>query len=164
MEGARPSRACFFCLSKTRTAPEAAQQTDSAATTLLKMSQLRARASAAGARPAQLAAAEDDPLPKEAMVALVEALEAGADEEPQRREAVAALRAELATCAPSVLRARAIGVGISQDQLAEADDAEEPARRSLSSSSVRRAAVGPLLGPSALTRSGRCFRSCKGCG
>jgi hypothetical protein len=37
-----------------------------------------------------------------------------------------ALRAELAACKPSALRSRAADLGITQEQLAEADDADEP--------------------------------------
>ena len=131
-----PSRVCF-CLSKAR---ESAPPQPLLA---LKMSQLRQLAVDGGALSKQLAAAEDDPLPKQAMITLIEGLAPDAHAEPRRSEAVAALRAELVTCAPSVL----------EDTAASASDRAQSLRAELEGlkvSALKKRAASSGVAPEAL--------------
>ena len=81
---------------------------------------LKKRANAAGATEEEIEAAEDADDAKAATVALVVSYEQAAE------DPAAALREELAALKPSVLKKRARAAGATEEQIEEADDAEDP--------------------------------------
>ncbi len=115
-----------FCLSKGR---NNASTTAAAMTTLasdaalraelqgMTPSQLRKRAAASGATDAQIEAAEDAAVPRDAMIDLIAVAERSTD---------VALRAELEQLPPSQLRKRAASVGVADAQIEAAEDAAAP--------------------------------------
>ena len=105
--------------------PQAPDESDQATALRTELQQLRPsvlkkRAKAAGATEEEIEAAEDADDAKAATVALVVSYEQAAE------DPAVALREELAGLKPSVLKKRARAAGATEEQIEEADDAEDP--------------------------------------
>lgn len=90
----------------------------------MKLSILKKRALAAGADPQAIEEADDAEIPKDAVVGMILALEGlqpSAVSEEQH-----ALRVELEGTKLSLLKRRALGLGVAPEVLEAADDEEEP--------------------------------------
>ena len=104
--------------------PSAVGESDAAAALRSELDQLRPsvlkkRAKAAGATEEEIEAADDADDAKAATVALVLSYEKPGEDKS------AAVRQELAGLKPSVLKKRARSAGASEEQIEEADDAED---------------------------------------
>ena len=100
--------------------PEPRPQVHSSELELMKPSALKRRARAAGCAEAEIEEADDADDPKAAMIALILSHEASGQETSD------VLRRELQGLKPSALKRRARADGATEQEVEEADDAQDP--------------------------------------
>eukprot|EP01050_Picozoa_sp_SAG11_P009284 SAG11_NODE_861_length_6847_cov_32.410492_4_plen_290_part_01 len=98
---------------------------------VLKNSELKRRAAASGVNKAELSEVDDEEQPRDALIELIitaEAHRSTTDPSTQNvnAEAEAKLRSELSGLKRSALRRRALAVGVSEDDLEDAEDSDVP--------------------------------------